>query len=100
MPSARESSTRMLVITRSGGIRRSSAHTGPPACASTAFSPTARSRVDLPDMLEPVTRWKEPAGPISMSLRTQMSGARRGWPSALAWTVRALRSRVGIVQSG
>ena len=90
----------MLVMTRSGGIRSSSAQTGPPAWASTAFSPVARSRVDLPDMLEPVTRTKEPAGPISTSLRTHSRGGRRGWPRARAWSVRASGSSVGIVQSG
>ena len=77
-PSTSESSTRMLVTIRSGGIRRDPAQTGAPAWASTAFRPTAFSSVDFPDMFEPVTRRKEPAGPTSTSLATQASGARSG----------------------
>jgi hypothetical protein len=38
------------------------AATGAPAIASTAFKPTARSKVLLPDMLEPVTKRKVPSG--------------------------------------
>ena len=90
----------MLVTTRSGGMRRASAHTGPPAWPSTTFRPTAFTSVDFPDMFDPVTSRNEPAGPTSTSLRTQSSGARRGWPSARARSVVTSASSVGMVQSG
>ena len=43
-PCSSESSTRMLVQSASGGRRRLAAQTGPPAWASTALSPIARSK--------------------------------------------------------
>ena len=44
-------------------MRSRAAHTQPPACASTALRPMARSSVLLPDMFEPVTSSSVPGGP-------------------------------------
>ena len=41
--------------TASGDIRSRRARTGAPAWASTAFTPSVRSSVLLPDMFEPLT---------------------------------------------
>ena len=62
-PSSRESCTRMLVRMSPGGQAENMAQTVPPACASTVFTPMARSSVLLPDMFEPVTSSNVPGGP-------------------------------------
>ena len=40
------------------------AHTGPPASASTALTPTVRSSVLLPDMFDPLTSSRRGRGPL------------------------------------
>ena len=54
----------MLVCSSTAGILNAAAHTGPPAWASAAFRPIARSSVLFPDMFDPVTRSSVPAGPM------------------------------------
>ena len=78
IPSGQESSTRMLVQSRTGGRIRDAAQTGAPAPASTTLAPTARRSVLLPDMFEPVMKRNVPGGPTSTSLRTHVPGRRRG----------------------
>ena len=90
----------MLVARATGGIASRSAHAGAPAWARTAFTPTARNSVLLPDMFEPVTSRNEPAGPISTSLATRVSFGNSGCPSWRAWKRSAAASTSGIVQSG
>ena len=61
-----------------GGADRTS------AWASTTLTPTARRRVLLPDMFDPVTRRNVPGGPIVTSFRTRVSSWSSGWPSRAA----------------
>jgi hypothetical protein len=77
-PSSRESSILMQVKTRMHGVTSCSAHTGAPAPARATFKPNERRSVLFPDMLDPVTRRKVPAGPRETSFRTQVSGGSSG----------------------
>ena len=74
--------------TASGDIRSRLARTGAPAWASTAFTPSVRSSVLLPDMFEPLTtNTRGPAGaspPMRTSLRTTRASSMSGWPMASA----------------
>ena len=79
-PCSSESWTRMLVSRSAAGIDRSVAHTGAPACASTALRPMARSSVLFPDMFDPVISSSVPGGPTTTSLATRRSSGISGWP--------------------
>ena len=68
----------------SGGRVRAAAHTGPPACPRVTLTPRARSRVLLPDMLEPVTSRNDPGGPTVTSLPTRVPSASSGCPRSRA----------------
>src|SRR5688572_8634392 len=75
---------RTLDQTETLGTVSDVAQTGPPACASTALSPTARSSVLLPAMFDPVTISTVPGGPTVTSLGTRRSPGSKGCPSASA----------------
>ncbi len=84
-PRSSESSTRMQLLIRSGGMTSDAAVTGAPACARTAFAPIARRSVLFPDMFEPVTKRNRPTGPTSTSLATAWSLGSSGCASSAAW---------------
>ena len=52
--------------------------------ARTVLMPTARMRVLLPDMLEPLMRRARVSPAMPMSLRTHLAAGMRGWPRASA----------------
>ncbi len=64
--------------------RRSRAATGAPAQAITTLSPTERSSVLLPLMLEPLMIHKGVTGLRATSLATASVGAMRGCANAVA----------------
>ena len=71
----------------SGVSRRRLARTGAPASASTAFTPTVRSSVLLPDMFDPLTTSTDGPSPCPSpasrtSFRTLVSRGISGCPSA------------------
>jgi hypothetical protein len=68
----------MLVATRSGPSRSALAHTGAPAAARTAFVPSARNIVLLPDMFDPVMTNARPLEAKRKSLPTRCLSSMRG----------------------
>ncbi len=70
----------MEAPTDSAGNRMKVARTGAPMVASSVFTPTARNRVLLPDMFEPLTSRIRPAPPRLRLLRTHAAPDSSGCP--------------------
>ena len=69
----------------SGDRRRRAARTGAPISARTALTPTERSSVVLPDMLEPLTISTRGAVPSATSFGTAAAAGSRGCDIRSAW---------------
>src|SRR2546423_159076 len=83
-----------------GGGGSAGGQPGPPAGPGPLWTARAGSGVFFPDISEPVTSRKVPAGPTVTSLTTRTSAGRKGWPRSRAAKAGAAGSRSGKAQPG